>query len=112
MKISTILTVLTLVVVISAIGGCTHRIGDFTAMSTKNIYCDHVDITKLKQHKEIEGEDVRFLGIGANIEDAADRAMLKADGNIIIDAAVYSVYGPFFGGYKIKGTVVAVPYKK
>ena len=41
---------LSLVILLAAMAGCTsHRIGDFTALSTKNIYCQGIDITKLPQ---------------------------------------------------------------
>lgn len=92
--------------------GCTTiRVGDFTAISTKNIYAKGVDITKLPQQR-VEGEDIRFLGIGANIKDAVDCALEKSQGNLMIDAALYVYSAPFVSGYKVRGTVVNVPYEK
>ncbi len=92
--------------------GCSYRLGDFTALSTKNIYCKDVDLTKLEQHRGVEGKDVRFLGIGANAKDAADRALEQYDGNLLIDAVIYSESSFLVAGYKVRGTVVKVPYKK
>jgi len=89
--------------------GCSHRLGDFTALSTKNIYCEGVDITKLEQHTGVEGKDVTFLGIGADPKDAADRALEKHDGNLLINAVIYSESAFLFGGYRVRGTVVKVP---
>lgn len=89
--------------------GCSHRLGDFTALSTKNIYCEGVDITKLEQHPGVEGKDVTFLGIGADPKDAADRALEKYDGNLLINAVIYLESAPLFSGYKVRGTVIKVP---
>lgn len=92
--------------------GCRTRIGDFTAISTKNIYAKGVDLTKLPQTLGVEGEDIRFLGIGANIKDAVDRALEKAHGNLMIDVALYVYEGFFVRGYVVRGTVVKVPYER
>ena len=89
--------------------GCSYRLGDFTALSTKNIYCEDVDITKLEQHTGVEGEDITFLGIGADPKDAADRAMEKHDGNLLINAVIYFESGFFVSGYRVRGTVIKVP---
>jgi hypothetical protein len=92
--------------------GCSYRLGDFTALSTKNIYCTGIDITQLEQHRGAEGKDITFLGIGADPKDAADRAMEPYDGNLLIDTVIYSESSFLFGGYRVRGTVVKVPYKK
>lgn len=92
--------------------GCTHRMADFTVISTKNIYAKGVDVTKLPQQHGVEGKDIRFLGIGMNIKDAVDRALETGGGNLMIDAALYTYRGFFVAGYKVRGTVVNVPYKK
>ena len=107
-----ILTPLSLVILLVAAGGCTsYRVGDFTALSTKNIYCQGVDVTKLPQKKGVEGKHMPFLGIGANIQDALDQALEAGDGNLMIDAALYMESEPFVSGYRIRGTVVKVPYR-
>ena len=90
--------------------GCRTRIADFTAISTKNIYSKGIDITALPKAEGIEGSDIGFLGIGAEIEDAVEKAMEKGQGNLMIDCAVYTWEVPFFFGYQVRGTVVKVPY--
>jgi hypothetical protein len=98
---------------VCVVSGCTSmRVGDFTVMSTKNINCQHVDITKLEQHPGVVGKDIRFLGWGANVKDAADKALEQYNGNLLVDAVVYVESGPFFGGYTVKGTSVTVPYQR
>lgn len=92
--------------------GCTTRVGDFTIISTKNVYAKGVDVTKLPQQHGVEGEDIKFLGIGANIKDAVDRALESSQGNLMIDAALYIYSAPFVSGYKVRGTVVKIPYQK
>lgn len=98
--------------VIVVVCGCSRRVGDCTLMSTKNIYCQNVDLTKLEQHRGIIGKDIRFWGIGSNIKDAADKALEQADGNLLIDPVVYYESFPLVcGGFVVKGTVVKVPYQ-
>jgi hypothetical protein len=96
--------------------GCSTRLGDYTVMSTKNISCQNVDITKCEQYPGVVGKDIRFWGCGANIKDAADKALEQHNGNLLIDVVVYSESVPTFpliwAGYVVKGTVVKVPYEK
>jgi len=105
------ITIVTVIVSLSVCAGCSYRLGDFTALSTKNIYCKDLDITKLEQHRGAEGKDITFLGIGADPKDAVDRAMEQYDGNLLIDAVIYSESSFLFAGYKVRGTSVKVPYK-
>jgi hypothetical protein len=91
--------------------GCTYRVGDFTAMSTKNIYAKGVDISALPKKENVEGSgDLCFFMIGANLKDPLDRALDAGHGNVMIDAVVYLEDYVFFGKYRIKGTVINVPY--
>lgn len=90
--------------------GCSRRIGDFNALSSKNIYCENTDLTKLPKTQGVEGKDVTFLGIGADLQDALDRALEEGDGNLMVDAVVYIDSAPFVAGYRIRGTVIKVPY--
>jgi len=95
------------------LNGCSVRMGDCTIMSTKNVYCKNVDLTKCEQYPGVVGKDIRFWGIGSNIKDAADKALEQHNGNLIIDAVVYNECFPLIcGGYVVKGTVVKVPYEK
>lgn len=93
-------------------GGCSYRLADLTVVSTKNVYAEGADLTKLPQRQGVEAKDVGFLGIGANIEDAVDKALEKGQGNLMIDAVVYQWSAPFVGGYKVRGTIINVPYTR
>lgn len=88
------------------------RIADFTGISTKNIYAKGVDVSALPKLEGVEGKDIRFLGIGANIKDALDEALEKGHGNLMIDCAVYIWSAPFVAGYKVRGSVIDIPYRK
>jgi hypothetical protein len=102
---------MSLALVAVLLSGCSYRVGDCTLMSTKNIYCKNVDLTKLEQKQGVEGKDIRFWGIGSNIKDAADEAFERAGGNLMIDPVVHYEFVPLIcGGYVVKGTVVKVPY--
>ena len=92
--------------------GCSSRIADCTVISTKNIYCKNVDLTTLEQKRGVIGKDIRFWGIGSNLQDAADKALEKGDGNLMIDPVFYYESFPLIcGGYVVKGTVIKVPYQ-
>ncbi len=105
-KIITLSILATLIMVY----GCSHRIADCTLMSTKKIQCQNVDLTKLEQRRDVVGKDIRLLGIGSNIKDAADKALEQANGNLLINPVVYYEEIPLLsGGYVVKGTVVKVP---
>jgi hypothetical protein len=93
--------------------GCSTRIADGTILSTKNIYCKNVDLTSLKQNHGVVGKDIRFWGIGSDLENAADDALEKGSGNLMIDPVFSYESIPFIcGGYVVKGTVINVPYKE
>ena len=93
-----------------AVTGCETRVGDFTAISTKNIYAKGVDITKLPRKEGCEGYKSWVFGIGANLKDPVDAALEKGGGNVMLDCAVYSENYFFVIGLKVRGTVVNVPY--
>src|SRR4030042_273162 len=93
------------------LSGCSARLGDCTIMSTKNISCKNVDLTKLEQHPGLVGKDIRFWGIGSNLKDAADKALEQANANLLIDVVIYYESFPLVcGGYVVKGNGITVPY--
>lgn len=92
--------------------GCNQRIADFTGISSKNIYAKGIDVSALPKAEGITGKDIRFLGIGANIKDALDKALEEGHGNLMIDCAVRIWWAPFVAGYEVRGTVVDVPYRE
>lgn len=89
--------------------GCSNQIGTLTAVSTKNISAKDCDLTRLPQQKDVEGSDVRFLGMGSTIGGAVDQALKDGKGNLMIDAALYTYSAGIVSGYKVRGTVVQVP---
>ncbi|MBI9017551.1 MAG: hypothetical protein JEZ07_09860 [Phycisphaerae bacterium] len=108
MKKTIIIILMSIMAIVSS--GCVKaRIYDFTAISTKPIKCENVDLTKLDK-VEVSARKVFFLGWFFNYEDATDRAISKANGNLMLDAVVYQVYGyPFCSCVEVKGSVVKVP---
>ena len=98
-------------VCVTLLCGCSTRLGDCTIMSTKNIYCENVDLTKLQHYPGVVGKDIRFWGMGSNMKDAADNALEQNDANLLIDVVIYYEDFPLIcGGYVVKGTAVKVPY--
>ena len=81
-----------LLVSLMAVSGCTIRYGDFTLASTKNI-------GQVSQRGEfVSGKDCAYFlfqlipltgNVQANIKTATDRALEKAEGDLIVDAAIY-----------------------
>jgi hypothetical protein len=66
--------------------GCTVRLTDFTAISSKN-----VQLSGITKGKKVEGDSCGFLGIGADIKTALDRAIESGgdfDGDMLIDGVV------------------------
>jgi hypothetical protein len=96
MKIkSVLLTFLSLLLLVSLLSGCAHRLGSLTAISTRNIKLDEVDLDKLSQVKNVTGTDSRFdifiipLGF-PTLQGAVDDALTKGNGDLIIDGVVTS----------------------
>ena len=90
--------------------GCETRVGDFTAISTKNIYAKGVDVTKLPRKEGVEGYKSWVFGMGLNLKDPVDAALESGGGNVMLDCAVYREDYVFVTGIKVRGTVVNVPY--
>jgi hypothetical protein len=96
---------------IALLSGCTVRIVDFTAISTKN-----TNIKASKTGQRVSAEDcvpvILFpLGI-PNMKEAIDRAIEKAGPgyDALTDGVVYSVQQAFIFGricYKVEGTPIA-----
>lgn len=94
--------------------GCSIRVADLTALSTRNVNLDKVDLDALPQTRSVEGEDTAWMvlvfPIGfPHLEDAVDEALDKADGDIMVDVVVYSSGWWFIVGQntiRVKGNVV------
>jgi hypothetical protein len=98
-------------VIVLICGGCEYRMGDFTVLSTKNVYAHGVDVTKLEKRTAVEGQEgMKFLGIGANPKNAVDKVLENGNGNAAINAVIYYDYFFLFGRFRAKGDVVDLPY--
>jgi hypothetical protein len=96
------------------VSGCSSHLTDLSMISNKNIELNSIDIDKAPQHKLVEGEDTKFVflfipfGI-PKLQEALNDALAKGDGDLMVDASVYSEGWWFIVGQqtlKIKGTVV------
>jgi len=94
--------------------GCSTRMASWTAISTRNVQLDKVDLDKLPATRNVSGRDMRWmvlvvpLGV-PRIEGAVEDALEKADGDLMLDAVLYSegwyfLIGRF--GWRVQGTVV------
>ena len=96
------------------LSACTTRIATMTVISDRNIKTQHVKVSKLPKTKDVVGESKRviflFFPLGLpSIKEALDDALSKADGDLMIDAGLYTRSWWFiFGetGYELRGTVV------
>lgn len=96
--------------VLSTFFGCSTRLADLTIVSTKNVYPKGINVSALPKKQGVEAKDIGFLGIGASLSDAIDKVLERGQGNLIIDCVVYFWEAPLFYGWKVRGTVVDVPY--
>jgi len=100
------------------VSSCTHRLVDFTMISTKNIdFSDAGEFERADQR--VEGEDRVYylitipLGI-PNMEEAIDKAIEKTPGAIaLVDGVVYSKSMWFvltgYNSYLVEGTPLVDP---
>lgn len=83
-----------------ALAGCaTHRLGDFTVISTKNI---NLNSGKLVTGKAVEGKDKSFFG-PVFLENAVDNAIEKDTCVVGLSDAVLSLETGFAATYIVKG---------
>ena len=73
---------------------CVYRIGDFNAISDKNVTLENLKIDYKKTVNKVEGEDCKptifFIPTGIpSLEEALDDAMNKGNGNLMLDTALY-----------------------
>jgi hypothetical protein len=99
--------------------GCTNRIGDFTAVSSKNM-----DLTRGADFKRgtsrVKADDTAAIILGIptgvpNMKNALDRAIEKTPGAVgLVDAVVSQkvFYLVLFGqtGYEVEGTPLIDPH--
>lgn len=106
--------ILMLVISVLYMCGCTTHLTDLSMISNKNVNLNKVDIDKLPQKKNVEGEDLKFVFLfipfgQPTLKGALNDALEKGKGDLMIDASV-STTGWWFlvgqTGLKIKGDVV------
>lgn len=92
-------------VIAIGVSSCSQRLIDFTVISSKNV---SFNMDKAKG-KKVKKSDMGFLGIGANIKDAMDKALESAGPNydILVDGVVTVKQYPFWAGYVVEGTALA-----
>lgn len=88
--------------------GCTLRLVDFTAISTKNVRLP----LKGRGTQRVEGKDCVFaflIPFGVpNMKEAIDKAIESAQGDFdaLVDGVVYQVMWPFWQCVKVEGTPI------
>jgi len=99
-----------LLVVAILFSSCSARLGMFTAISTKNINL----AVKKSDGKKVKGKSVKFLGMGATIEEAIDDALEQAglDADLLVDVVIKEVNYFFAAGYTVEGIALSSQAKK
>jgi hypothetical protein len=89
-----VLRVLTALLVLLAISGCSTQIGSFTLVSTHNAELSRIDLKKLDLGRHT-GDSSRFwilfipFGRETTIEQAIDRALENGKGDFMLNARIY-----------------------
>lgn len=91
------------------LGGCTMRLVDFTAISTKN--CE----VQGNRGERVVGNDMVWMILGIptgqpNMKEAIDRAIERCNGDILVDGVLYQKgwFALLVGqtGFQVEGTCV------
>lgn len=103
MKKITYLTAMLIAVL--TLSSCSQRLVDFTVISSKN----HAINFDLDQGKATSGKSMGVFGIGTNIKDAMDEAIVNAGPqfDILINGVVRAKNYMFYGGFVVEGTAVS-----
>jgi len=94
-----------IIIAVITFSSCSHRLIDFTVISSKNVSLKF-DKT---QGKAVSGKSMGFLGFGASIKDAMDKALQSAgpDYDLLVDGVVRINDYFFVSGYKVEGTAIS-----
>jgi len=89
---------------------CSYRLVDFTVISSKNF---DLKIDKT-QGVRVSGTSNGFLGLGASIKDAMDKALQSAGPSydLLIDGVVRVNDYFLVSGYKVEGTAISTSKMK
>lgn len=87
------------------LSSCTHRLVDFTVISSKNVSLN-IDRT---EGKRVEAKKSYFLGIGWNLKDALDAALEGAgvEYDLLVDGVVSYTDWPFVLTVKVEGVAMS-----
>ncbi len=104
---------LILVLLFVCVTGCAVRQADLTVMTTRNVKLNGTNLNDISAQR-VEGKDSKFVFLFIpfglpHIEDAVDDALDKGNGNLMLDAVIYTKGWWFLVGQNIitvKGTVV------
>lgn len=92
------------------ISGCAIDLGEYPALSTKNIQYKDIDIATCEHYPGVVGEDLFLWGLGTTLNGAVDDALEQYNGDFLVDVVAYKEWFPLvYGGYIVKGTVIKVP---
>lgn len=99
---------------------CSTHYADFTAISTKDVVAENLNLNDFQQKEDVIGEDKMyyflFLPIGRlKLERAVDNALKNGDGDLILNASVETRNWWFLiGQHKmvLNGTVVNTKKEK
>ena len=91
--------------------GCVHRMGDFTALSSKNVWVKH-DVPSPASGKSCRVSNLLGAYLGPpSLEDAVDQAVASR-GNALINQVTYTSRYTFLVGtyqcFRVKGEVVTL----
>jgi hypothetical protein len=102
--------ILSMLVIMTTLSGCTQRLIDFTVISSKNV---SLKIDKA-QGKNTVGKSMGVFNLGVSIKDAMDKALQNAgaDYDLLVDGVVRYASYPFYGGYIVEGVAVSTSKMK
>jgi len=107
-------TTLTTLIAALFLTACTTHVSDLSMISNKNVSLDKINLDTCPQKKNVEGEDSKFVFLfipfgQAKLREALNDALEKGNGDLMIDASVYTYHWWFIVGQvgiKIKGDVI------
>ena len=86
--------------------GCSRRITDFTAISTKNVHIEGEEGNRVKgEHKVLTCLAAYGLAY-PNLKQAVDEAIEAGGGDALVDGVVYYKSGLITSGFEVEGTVI------
>ncbi len=99
-----------IIIALFTFSSCSYRLVDFTVITSKNV---SLKIDK-SQGRFVTGTSMGFLGFGASIKDAMDKALQSAgpDYDLLVDGVVRVNDYILISGYKVEGTAISTSKMK